>query len=101
MQTRIRSYVSAVVFSAVASAATVYSLSGAASVGAWQAAFSLAALGVLTALLGYKMPRGGIASIALIPFIAAALVAPGIAAVAAVGLAQAIIDAFSRRQALK
>lgn len=101
MQARLRSYVTAVVISAIAAAIGVYCVATRLGPVAAKGAFSLAALGVLTALLGYKMPRGGIASIALIPFIAAALIAPDITAVVAVGLAQLSGDVVNRRPLIK
>lgn len=101
MQTRLRSYVSTVAVAAIAAALGVYHVAASWDVASTKGAFVLAALGVLTALLGYKMPRGGSASIALVPFIASALVAPGVAAVLAIALAQATIELVNRRPLIK
>src|SRR5687768_3306855 len=59
-----------------------------------------AALGLASELLTYELPKGGSASVAFLPFIAAALVSPTPDAVIAVGGALALNQVLNRRAAI-
>lgn len=60
-------------------------------------AATLAAFGVVAGLLAYRMPHGGSGSVALVPFLAAALISPTIHSVVAILVAQAVVEAIYRR----
>lgn len=65
------------------------------------AAICLAALGLSAELLTYSMPKGGVASIAFIPFVAAALLTPNWVAVAAVAVAMLLDQIVTSRATIK
>lgn len=64
-------------------------------------AFGLACFAIAAELLVYKMPNGNSGSIALIPFLAIAMVSPSWHAIAAVGTCEVIIQLMHRREPLK
>jgi putative nucleotidyltransferase with HDIG domain len=65
------------------------------------AALAIAVFAVLAELLTYRLPGGGEGSIALIPFMAAALVAPDGGTVVAIGTATLTVYAIRRRPPLR
>lgn len=101
MQIRLRYYLFLVCVGAAATTSVTVYLRDAAPVAYLQAALCLAAFGALADLLTYQMPQGGSGSVALIPYLAAALIAPDWKAVLAVGLAQGAVEVVRRRAAVK
>lgn len=101
MQTRLKAYLFAICLAALMATAAMYAVSGKMPAGMIGAAACLAAFGVLAELLMYQMPHGGTGSIALVPYLASALVSPNFAGLAAVGVAQAVGEAIRRRSPVK
>lgn len=101
MQPRLKAYLFVICVAATAAATAVYAASGYLPSGPGKAAAFLAAFGVFAELLTYQMPHGGTASIALVPYLAAALVAPNFVGLAAVGLSQAVGEIVRRRPRVK
>jgi putative nucleotidyltransferase with HDIG domain len=101
MKTRVEYYVSAVVVAATLSLASLYSASPVTSSRAILAALVLASIGLASELMTYELPNGGAASIAFIPFTAAALVCPSWLAVGAVACAVALVQVLARRSPIK
>jgi putative nucleotidyltransferase with HDIG domain len=66
-----------------------------------QLALGLGCFAIVAELLVYQMPQGGHGSIALIPFLSIALVAPSWQGIIVVGVAEAICQAIRRREPLK
>jgi putative nucleotidyltransferase with HDIG domain len=64
-------------------------------------ALGLAAFAVAAELLDYRMPQGGQGSIAIIPFLAIALIAPSWHGALVVGGAEAVVQVIRRRSPLK
>lgn len=101
MQFRLRLYVSAISVAAAAIAAGAYAAFPTASTQHLVAAMWLASLGVFAELLTYQMAGGAIGSIALIPFLATALIAPDCASLAAVGCAVTVAGVVRKRPSIK
>lgn len=101
MRPRLQVYVGVVSVSAVAAAIGVYFAFPTASAQHLAAALWLSGLGLLAELLTYKMAKGAIGSIAIIPFLAAALIAPDTAAIGAVGAAVTFAGIVRGRPAIK
>lgn len=101
MQFRLRFYVAAISAGALATATGVYLAFPTASMQHLVAAMWLASLGVLAELLTYRMAGGAIGSIAIIPFLATALIAPDCASLAAVGCAVTLAGVVRKRPVIK
>lgn len=101
MQPRLRFYVGTVTAGAIAAAIGVFFAFPTPSADHLIAALWLAGLGVLAELLTYQMAKGAIGSIAIIPFLAAALIAPDAASVGAVGVAVTFAGVVRRRPGVK
>ena len=99
--TRIKVYVSIVVAASAALAALVYLLSPDVRPDQLQAASSFAVLGVLFQLVSYRKSKDAIGSITFLPFLAAIVLSPNWAALAAVGVAAVICEFFARRVPIK
>ena len=99
--TQIKVYVSIIAVASVALAALVYSLAPEIRPDHLQAASSFAVLGVLFQLVTYRKSKGAIGSIAFLPFLAAIVLSPNWAALAAVGVATVICEVFARRALIK
>lgn len=66
------------------------------------AALYMSGMGILAHFMLYKLPRGGHGSVAFVPFLAAALIAPSwISVVAVVGLVIVVEGILRRRHAIK
>ncbi|MFL5577320.1 MAG: HD-GYP domain-containing protein [Gemmatimonadaceae bacterium] len=101
MQKRLKTYVALVCVGAALAAAGAYYLEPTPQPSYAMAAIYLAAFGVVAELLSYRMPQGGDGSIALIPYLACAQIAPDWTAVAAIGLSQVLVQLFWRRPVVK
>lgn len=101
MRMRLKPYVFVICIAAVAAAGTMCAATAYLPAGPGRAAALLASFGVIAELLTYQMPYGGTASIALVPYLAAALVAPNFAGLAVVGLSQAAGELIRRRPRVK
>jgi hypothetical protein len=101
MQRHLHNYVALITLAAAASATAVFVLASGKVTPNYSAAFFLAALGVLPELVTYKMARGATGSVAIIPFLAAVLVAPEWTTVAAVSAAITAVSIVRRRDAVK
>lgn len=101
MQIRLRYYLLLVCLGAATTTALTFYLCDGGPVGLLSAALCLAAFGALADLLTYQMPQGGSGSVALIPYLAAALLAPDWKAVVAVGIAQGAVEIVRRRALIK
>ncbi len=99
--TRIKVYVSITVTASAALAALVYLLSPGVRPDQLQAASSFAVLGVLFQLVSYRKSKDAIGSITFLPFLAAIVLSPNWAALAAVGVAAVICEFFARRVPIK
>ena len=100
--TKINAYVSSVVAGSAALAYAVYQVVPHVPLIEARAAISFAVLGVLFQLVGYrKAAKGATGSIAFLPFLAAIVLSPNWAALAAVGVAMAICELFVRRAPIK
>ena len=67
-----------------------------------QAAISFAVLGVIFQLVSYrKVSKGAIGSTAFLPFLAAIIISPNWASLAAVGAAMAVCEVFARKAPIK
>ncbi|MBC7789176.1 MAG: HD-GYP domain-containing protein, partial [Anaerolineae bacterium] len=66
-----------------------------------QAVVWLAVLGLIALLQAHKLPGGGSGTIAFVPILASALIAPNLLTVLAVATTHAIAEAFSKRGVLK
>lgn len=87
---------------AVALALVVFRLAPQVRVEEVQAALSFAVLGILFQLAAYrKAPKGATGSIAFLPFLAAIVLSPNWAALAAVGTAMAVCEIFGRKPPIK
>lgn len=99
---RINVYVSAVVASCAVLAALVYQLAPQATSDTVQAAISFAVLGVVFQLVGYrKTAKGAVGSIAFLPLLAAIVLSPNWATLAAIGAGMALCEVFVRRSPIK
>lgn len=101
MQRRLEYYIAFITLAAAASITAVVLLFAENPSAHLPAAFYLAALGVVPELLTYKMTRGATGSVAIIPFLAAALVAPDWTSVVAVSTAITIVSIVRRRDTMK
>src|SRR5688500_16762746 len=101
MLMRIKVYVAAICVAALASVAALYGIAPAFSPAQAGAALCFAALGVFAAALTYSVGRGTVGSIAFIPFLTAAVLAPSWISVVAVSLSMAIGEVLRRKQVLK
>lgn len=99
--TQIKVYVSVVAVASAALATVVYVLAPEIRPDHLQAASSFAVLGVLFQLVTYRKSKGAIGSIAFLPFLAAIVLSPNWAALAAVGTAAFICELFARRAPIK
>ena len=98
----IKVYVSLVFLLAASLSAAVYAISPVLAPEQLQAAFSFAVLGVLFQLVAYqKAQNDSIGSIAFLPFLAAIVLSPNWASLAAVGAAMAVCEVFGRRPPIK
>lgn len=101
MNFALRNYVAAITAAAALAAAAVFVLIAGEGAAHFQAALYLAALGVVPELVTYKLARGATGSVAIIPFLAAALVAPDWTAVLSVSLAITVVSVVRRRDVVK
>lgn len=101
MQMRIKVYVAAVGIAALLSIAALYGIAPKFDPEQAAAALCFAALGVFAAALTYSVGRGTVGSIAFIPFLTAAVLAPSWISVVAVSLSMAVGEALRRKQVLK
>lgn len=100
MRSRLSIYVMLVCLVSVLVAYHLYS-HGPAYFAPLELAAVLAAFGVVAELLTYSMPHGGAGSVALIPFLAAALVAPSWHAALSICAAEVIVQVIRRRSLTK
>ncbi|MEX1186446.1 MAG: HD domain-containing phosphohydrolase [Gemmatimonadaceae bacterium] len=99
---RINVYVSAVAALGAMFAALVYQLGPVARPDTIQAAISFAVLGVVFQLVGYRKPaKGAVGSIAFLPLLAAIVLSPNWATLAAIGAGMALCELFVRRSPIK
>jgi hypothetical protein len=100
--TRTHTYVAAVSVGAIAAGIGVYLLSPETSSADMIAALYMSGMGILAHFMLYKLPRGGHGSVAFVPFLAAALIAPTwISVVAVVALVIVVEGILRRRHAIK
>lgn len=98
----IKLYVAATVSISSAVSFAVYRLTPQVNPEQAQAALSFALLGVVFQLVAYrKASKGAIGSIAFLPFLAAIVLSPNLAALAAVGGGMAISELFGRKAPIK
>lgn len=98
----IKAYVSAIVAASAALAMIVYRQMPQVSPDEVQAAISFAVLGIVFQLVSYrKAPKGALGSIAFLPFLAAIVLSPNWVALAAIGGAIAVSEAFGTKSAIK
>lgn len=98
---RVRWYVATVCLLAIVAGAALYAAAPSYETRHSAAVLWLALLGVAALLQVHKLPHGGSGSIAFIPFLACAVVAPSWLAVAATAAANLIAEIFNRRGPLK
>ncbi len=98
---RVHRYVLIVCSLSVLAAITLWAIAPGVGTSQAQAVFWLAVLGVVALVQAHKLPGGGSGTIAFVPFLASALIAPGLLTVFAVASTHSIAEAFSRRGALK
>jgi putative nucleotidyltransferase with HDIG domain len=101
MQRRVVVYVGGVTLAAMLVSAILYYADPR---GAWTHVYDAVGLAIfiiIAELLTYQLPGGGTGSIALIPFMAVALVAPEAGSMIAVGLAMTVVQAMHRRSLIK
>src|SRR5690349_2752357 len=101
MRLKLPYVVGSVVATALIVIGAAYLLEPEPSLGLLQLAIGLAGFAVIAELLDYRMPQGGKGSIALIPFLAVALVSPSWHGALVVGAAEAIVQLIRKRPALK
>ena len=101
MQRQITLYVTAIALIAFSAAVGVFAAVPESSLLPSDAALAIAVFAVLAELLTYRLPGGGEGSIALIPFMAAALVAPDGGTVVAIGITILAVYTFRRRPPLR
>lgn len=101
MHIRLRTYIIAVCAGAVTTVSAAFAFCDGGPATYFWAAMTLAAFGAVAELLTYQMPQGGSGSVALIPYLGAALLAPDWKAAVAVGLAQAAVEIVRRRAPVK
>lgn len=99
--TPIKVYVSTIALASAGLAFLVYSIAPELRADHLQAASSFAVLGVLFQLITYRKSKGAMGSIAFLPFLAAIVLSPNWAALAAVGGAAVICEVFARRAPIK
>ena len=95
---RTNSYVAAVSIGAVIAGTAVYRLEPASSSTELVAALYMSGMGILAHLMLYKLPRGGHGSVAFVPFLAAALIAPKWVSVVAVVALVTVMEGLLRRR---
>jgi putative nucleotidyltransferase with HDIG domain len=100
MHLRIKAYVAGVVFAAIAATAAVAAFVPSAHAPAKYLVF-LALIGVVGNALVLLLPSGAGTSVASVPFLSAALIAPDWTAVAAIAGAEAVAQSIHRRGWLK
>jgi hypothetical protein len=99
---RTHAYVAAVTLGAIIAGAGVYLLSPTSSTADMMAALYMSGMGILAHFMLYRLPRGGHGSVAFVPFLAAALIAPSwISVVAVVALVIVVEGILRRRHAIK
>ena len=101
MQRQVQLYVVVIALIALAAAVGVFAAVPDSRLVPSDAALAIAVFAVLAELLTYRLPGGGEGSIALIPFMAAALVAPDGGTVVAIGTATLTVYAIRRRPPLR
>jgi HD-GYP domain-containing protein (c-di-GMP phosphodiesterase class II) len=101
MNKRVRFYVVAVFLTAVAAFSLLYREAPIVDTAHLNAAVIMAVLGVFAELLVYQLPRGAGGSIAFIPYLSAALLAPAWSTVAAVAGAHLIAELLRKKAAIK
>ena len=101
MQRQVQLYVIVISLIALGAAVGVFAAVPESSMLPSDAALAIAVFAVLAELLTYRLPGGGEGSIALIPFMAAALVAPDGGTVVAIGMATLTVYAIRRRPPLR
>jgi putative nucleotidyltransferase with HDIG domain len=97
MQHRVNWYVGAIALTALLAAVGVFVTYPLGAITPSNAAIGITAFAVAAELLTYRLPGGGEGSIALVPFMAAALVAPDVGTIVAIGLGTAAVYAVRRR----
>jgi putative nucleotidyltransferase with HDIG domain len=101
MRLRIPVVVGSVILAAIASVIAAYGISPHQPPELLKLALGLAGFAVVAELLAYRMPQGGQGSIALIPFLAIALVAPTWQGALAVGAAEIVVQLIRKISPLK
>ena len=101
MLMRINVYVAAVCLVAIASLLALYAIAPAYNPEHAAAALCFAALGVFANALTYSVGRGTLGSIAFIPFLTAAILAPSWVTVVAIALSMAAREVLTRRGIVK
>jgi putative nucleotidyltransferase with HDIG domain len=101
MPNRVKIFVAMVVLSAVAIVMVTAAQAHGVDQHAIRLVLGLAGFAVIAELMVYKMPQGGQGSIALIPFLAIALVHPAWESLLVIGLAEGFVQAIRRRPPVK
>jgi putative nucleotidyltransferase with HDIG domain len=101
MRMKVNSFVRLVCLLAVAAAAVVWQLFPPAPDWSLGTVATLAALALTAELLGFLLPRGASASISFIPYMAAVLLVPNFAALAAIPVARLISEIAKKKEPRK
>ena len=98
MLNRIDAYVAAVTLAAILAGVALSAVGSPPTDAEVAAALYMSAMGILAHFMLYKLPRGGHGSVAFIPFLAAALVAPKWVSVLAVAALVTVMEGLLRRR---
>lgn len=101
MRLRLPLVVGSVLVAALTSVSVAYELAPEQPLLLLKLALGLGGFAVIAELLAYRMPQGGQGSIALIPFLAIALIAPSWQGALVVGAAEGVVQLIGRRSPLK
>lgn len=101
MRLRVDTYVGSICILSLASAASVYLLTPPNDPWGLGAALCFSALGFFAQALGHQIDNGAEGDISFLPFLAIAILAPNLIAVATVGGAVAVTQLIARRSPLK